>query len=150
MRAKPAFSRLLGFSLPSLLIALAVPGIGIAVAAPKVSRELASRRLDRTSQLIAADLDRGFALAAETRKPVRVVRSAGAAGYAVLDRSGTVRQQRTLGAGTDARLTAMTFSHDTVELFPSGVTSRSLTITLQSGAGSRRVTMTRLGQIQVN
>ena len=78
-------------------------------------------------------------------------RNGDAASYAIYDRSGAARRERALGPESDFELDSVTFSTDTVEFYPNGVTSNPLTVTLSAGtnAGTRQVTRARAGTVEI-
>jgi len=153
-RRRTALNRLFGFSTTGIVGVVALVGFLAAFAAPRVGQRMERERLDDAGQAVAEDLRLASELAAETRKPVRLVvrgRNAAAASYAIYDRSGAVRHERSLGSGSAYGLSSVTFSTDTVEFYPNGVTSHPLTVTLSAGtdAGTRQVTMARAGYVRI-
>jgi hypothetical protein len=70
--------------------------------------------------------------------------------YTVADRTGgTVRLQRPLTTDRDFGVATVSFSTAPVDIFPSGIASAPLTVTLASGSVSRQITMSAAGQVRV-
>jgi hypothetical protein len=120
------------------------------IGTPRVSRYITQMRVQRATALVATDLEQAFAMAGRQRKPVRVDCNCPGVVYTVADRSGgTIRLTRALGADADYRLTTLTFSTAPVDIFPSGVASAPLTVTLGAGGYSRQIVMTTAGQVRI-
>ena len=78
--------------------------------------------------VVAGDFENAVSNAARLRKPVRITRTS-ATSFTVTDRSsGAVIQRRELGADSEWKVTSLTFSPTTVDVFPAGITSASLTV----------------------
>jgi type II secretory pathway pseudopilin PulG len=125
----------------SLLTALSVPRIG-----PLLSRS----RVNQTAAVVAADLETAFAIAGRQRRPVRLSCVCASVRYQVADRSdGTPRLSRTLSGNEESGVTALAFSTPQVDIFPSGVASAPLLVTISAGAYSRQIQMTSAGQVRI-
>ena len=139
-----------GFSLVEVCLAIVVLGLIALVGMPKVNTFMTHLRVKRATALVAADLEQAFALAGRQRKPMRINCNCASQMYTVTDRlGGTTRLTRTLGADADYKLTTMTFSAAPVDIFPSGVTSSPLTVTIGSGGYTRQITMSSAGQVRI-
>ncbi len=140
-----------GFTLIEILIVVVIGGLMLSMALPAFSRQLAASRSSQVGSVVASDLELAFSYAAKQRLPVRIAYNTSTMTYTVADRSsGTVFITRPLGAGTEWGLTAAAFSSTPVDVFPGGIASGSLTVTLTSGASSHTVSMTRAGLVRVN
>jgi len=140
-------ARSLGFTLIELVVVIVIMGLIVRAVAPNFSRTLRVARVNRASQVLSGDLERAFALAARQRKPVRITWDNGAMQYTVKDRlSGTVLMTRGLGTANSAfNVLVVTFSSSPFDIYPSGLASSALTVTLTELDYSRRVQMTRAG-----
>jgi prepilin-type N-terminal cleavage/methylation domain-containing protein len=139
-----------GFTLTETLLTLAVLGIGLGIAAPKVAEMSRHLRVDRAAAVLATDLEAALAIAGRQRKPVRLSCDCAGKRYTVADRAGgAVRLSRALGAGTEFGATSLALSATPVDIFPTGVTSAPLTVTIGAGAYTRRVTMTTAGHVRI-
>jgi Tfp pilus assembly protein FimT len=138
-----------------LALTLTVFGLMTAMSLPRVAHVLRHIRIDRTTSTIAADLESAFSLAARQRRPVRISCACSNRSYTLADRTGgTVRVFRGL-ASSDYGVETLTFSNTsvasnaTVDVFPSGIASAPLTVTIASGGWSRQVTLTTAGQVRI-
>lgn len=144
-----------GFTMVELALTLTVFGLLTAMSLPRVGFMLTHMRVDRTTSTVAADLESAFSLAARQRKPVRISCTCGTRAYTLADRTGaTVRLARSL-ASSDYGVSTMTFANASsatnavVDVFPSGIASAPLTVTIASGGWSRRITLTTAGQVRI-
>jgi prepilin-type N-terminal cleavage/methylation domain-containing protein len=135
-----------GFTLMDVLITIVLIAILAAMVAPRIQTAIQHARVNRAASVVAGDLELAFTMAARQRKPMRLTTS-GAATYTIADRSGgTVRYTRNLGAGTDFNL-SISFAPTTVDVFPTGVSTAVLTVTVGGTDFTRQLTMTRGGQV---
>jgi len=139
-----------GFTMVELALTLVTIALLTAISVPRIGTILSHSRLNQSTALVASDLEGAFALAGRQRKPVRLNCVCDSVLYRVLDRAdGTLRLNRMLLGDDESGVTAMTFSTTPVDIFPSGVASAPLTVTLSAGAYSRQITMTTGGQVRI-
>jgi type II secretory pathway pseudopilin PulG len=144
----------MGFTMVELGLTLVVIAILTAMMIPKFGRVMQAIRLNREIAIVAADMEQGFTLAARYRKPMRLTCTCGSQTYTIVDRAGgTVRLSRKLGADADLGALTLTFTTNpaggTVDIFPSGVSSASLTARITSGISTRAVTLSTAGQVRI-
>jgi Tfp pilus assembly protein FimT len=133
-----------------LILTVVVLSLMTLVGMPRVNTFMTHLRVQRASALVAADLEQAFALAGRQRRPVRITCACASQTYTVADRSsGTTQLTRALGADADYKLTTLTFSATPVDVFPSGVTSAPLTVTIGAGGYTRQITLTSAGQVRI-
>jgi type II secretory pathway pseudopilin PulG len=142
------------FTMVELALTLVVISIMAAMMVPKIGRVMQATRLNREISLVATDMEQAFTIAARYRKPMRLTCTCGTASYTVADRTGgTVRLRRTLGADADLGTLTLTFTTvpagGTVDIFPSGVSTASLTARITSGISTRAVTLSTAGQVRI-
>jgi prepilin-type N-terminal cleavage/methylation domain-containing protein len=143
------FVRRRGFTLPEMLIAIVIIVLLTAMAGPATAKQLRRGRVNQAANVVAGDLENAVSLAARLRKPVRITRTS-ATSFTVTDRNtSVVLQRRELGTDTEWKVAALTFSSTSVDVFPSGITSGPLTVTVAEGGYSRQVRLTRAGLGQV-
>ncbi len=139
-----------GVTLPEMLIVIVIVALVTAMAFPSTARRLRHGRVNQAASVIASDLETAVSYAGRQRKPVRIAFSPGAKTFVVADRAtGTVLRRRELGPDTEWKLNTLAFSNPTVDVFPAGITSLPLTVTLGDGSYSRQVRLTRAGFVQV-
>ena len=138
-----------GFTLPEMLIAIVIIVLLAAMAGPATAKQLRRGRVNQAANVVAADLENAVSYAVRLRKPVRITRTS-ATSFTVSDRAtGTVLQQRELGTATEWKVASVTFSTTTVDVFPAGIASASLTVTLSENGYARQVRLSRAGLAQV-
>jgi prepilin-type N-terminal cleavage/methylation domain-containing protein len=139
-----------GFTLPEALLVIVIIGFMAAVALPPAARWIESGRLDGAQTVVASDLQTALSMAGRQRKPVRITWNASTSTYTISDRAtGTVYRTRVLAAGSDLKVGSVTFSPATVDVFPGGVASGPLTVTLTWNGSTRTVAMTRAGLVRL-
>jgi len=142
--------RAAGFSLLELVIVLVILGVATAMAFPTISRITTHSRVNQAAMVVAQDLSLALSAAARERKPIRIARGADGASITLSERaSGKLLSTRWLGKGDAYRLDSIAFSVSPVDLFPSGMTSSALSVTLWAGKYSRQVTLSRAGWVRV-
>ena len=140
----------LGLTLVEMALTLAVIGILTAVSMPWIGTMLSHSRVNHTAAVVASDLQSAFAIAGRQRSPVRLSCVCDSVLYRVVDRAGgTVRLNRVLLGNDESGVTGLAFSASPVEIFPSGVASAPLTVTISAGAYARQITMTTGGQVRI-
>ncbi len=140
-----------GFSMLEMLIVMLVLGIAASFATPAVGRAIRHDRVNRAAAVLQADLQNVFAMAARQRQPVRMTANSVARTYTFADRtSGTVIQTRDFGSTSEYGLTALVISPASVDVFPSGVSSSSVTATITGGDYTRTVTASTAGFVRIS
>jgi prepilin-type N-terminal cleavage/methylation domain-containing protein len=144
------------FTMVELALTLTIIAIMAAMMVPKIGRVMQAERVRRQTAIVAADLEQTFTLAARYRKPMRLSCSCNTQTYTLQDRpNGTVRLTRRLGADADLGTLTMTFATQpvtnpaVVDIFPSGVSTAALTVTLTSGISTRTVTLSTAGLVRI-
>lgn len=139
-----------GFTMVEFALTAVVLGILALMATPKVGALIHRGRVNRATAIVAADLESAFAMAARQRRPVRLSCACDSTLYRVVDRAGgTVRLSRTLSGDADFGITGLVFSASPVDIFPSGIASAPLTVTISGGGRTRQITMTTAGQVRI-
>jgi len=128
-----------------------IMGVVGTFAYPRVTAVTDETALNQAAAAIRTDLQRAFSEAAKNRRPVRVVITPGDRRYTVTDRAtNQVIFTRELGAeGSGYRIKSLTATVTTFDVFPSGLASSPVTLTIGINDKSRQVTMTRVGLTQV-
>ena len=121
-----------------------------AISMPRIGTLLSHSRVNHSTAVVASDLQTAFAMAGRQRRPVRLTCVCDSVLYRVADRAGgTVRLNRALRGDAESGVTALAFSTTPVDIFPSGVASTPLTVTISAGTYARQITMTTAGQVRI-
>ncbi len=138
-----------GFTILELVIAMSILALMAAVAIPRVADTIRHNKVNRAALIVAGDLQTAFSVAGRQRAPVRISVNTATKTYTIADRSaGTSIRTRALGSTSAYTLSALTFSPATIDIFPTGISSDALTVTVTSGDYSRQVTASRAGLVR--
>jgi Tfp pilus assembly protein FimT len=140
-----------GFSVIELSAIVSILGIMAARAGPAMSRIVRHQRVNRATTVIASDLQNAFATAARSRAPVLIQADNVNRSYQFVDRrSGTVLRIRSFyGDTSEYKLSVLTFTPATLDVFPNGVSSSKLTIDLANGDYSKQITASSAGFVRI-
>ena len=145
-----------GFTMIELLIVLGMMGILITVSMGRTSRMITSWRVDKAAQAIAGELHTAFALVGRNRKPLILSFDTANMQLRLVNRSGKdTFRLRALGPSTEYKLKGGNVAFypsaypKTLEIYPPGLASDSLSIIISAGGTARRIRMLRGGLVQV-
>jgi prepilin-type N-terminal cleavage/methylation domain-containing protein len=138
-----------GFTAIEMIIVMVIIGLMAAAVMPRISRVVAESRIRTLQQGIASDLEQAFAVTMREHKPVTVTYNTTTKLLAVTDRaSNTVLKQRYLGQNAAMSTTGVTFSPTGgITIFPPGLSTGTLTITVTNGTYTRTIAVTRAGMV---
>ncbi len=138
-----------GFTAIELLIVVVIIGLMAAASMPRISRLVADERVRKLQQVVATDVELAFSLANRQHKPITITFNTTSRVLSITDRiSGTVLKTRYLGQNTEMSATGVTFSPTAgITIFPMGLATAALTVTVTNGTYTRTVTATRAGQV---
>ncbi len=139
-----------GYTLIELALVLAVMAILTVVAIVGLAPALQKGRVRSAASVVASDLQFAQLMAARQRKPVVVLINSGLKQVIVRDRqSPTIFRTRELGADTEYQLDSLSASPSSAEIFPNGVARNMTMFTLGLNGYSKRVRLSRAGQIRI-
>lgn len=138
-----------GFTAVELLIVVTIIGLMAVAAMPRISRVVAEQRIRKLQEVVATDIERAFALARRERKPITVTYNTSTFVLTVADRaSGTALFTDYIGRFDDMSTTSVSFSPSAgITIFPMGLSTAAMTITLTNATYTRTVSVTRAGQV---
>jgi prepilin-type N-terminal cleavage/methylation domain-containing protein len=132
-----------GMTIMELLIVVVILSLLVTLIGFRVKPTLERTDAANAAATVALDLEQAVSLATRQRRPVRVSCDCPTRTYTLTDRgTGTVLFRRVLG-------TAVVLSADPVDVFPSGLTSSALTITVGTAPVTRQVTMSTGGFVRL-
>lgn len=136
-----------------LALTFTIIAIMTAMAIPKFRRIMQATQVNRTTAIVAADLEQAFTLAGRFRRPMRISCTCNTGRYTVADRAdGTVRLRRTLVGDSDLGNMTLAFEVPVagiVDVFPSGVSTTALRVRITSGTSTRAVTLSTAGHVRI-
>ena len=140
-----------GFTLIELIVTLTIIGIVTAAAVYSIGPALDKAKVRRAAATLAVDIQYAQMVAARQRAPVVLIANVGLRSYVIRDRgSTTVFRERFMGSDTDYQVESMAVSPtSTIEIFPNGVTTQTVTFTLDLGEQSRQVKLSRAGLVRI-
>jgi Tfp pilus assembly protein FimT len=135
-----------------MIAVVSILGIMASVAGPAMSRIVRHNRVNRATMIITSDLQNAFAVAARQREPVRIQADASTRSYQFVDRkTGAVLRIRSFyGDTSEYRLNTLVFNPATVDVFPNGVSSAALTVTLENGDYAKEIKASTAGFVRVS
>ena len=135
-----------------LVLTFTIIGILTAMMIPKIGRTMQATRVNRTSAIVAADLEQAFTLAGRFRRPMRISCTCGTGTYTVADLAGgTVRLRRKVVGDSDLGNMTLAFEIPVagiVDVYPSGVSTTALRVRITSGISTRAVTLSTAGHVR--
>jgi prepilin-type N-terminal cleavage/methylation domain-containing protein len=138
-----------GFTLAEMIMTLSMASIVLAIVVRPAASFVDHTHANRAAIVVAGDFDLARSIAVRQREPVRIAFDSLTMTYTISTRgSGTVLKQRVLGVASDYKLTTARFSPASIDVFPSGVSSSALTVTLGGAGFIRTVTMSRVGMVR--
>lgn len=138
-----------GFTILELVIVMSIMAIMATVAIPKVADTMRHNRVNRAAMLVSGDLQTAFSVAGRQRAPVQVSLNTSTLTYTIAVRStGTAIRSRALGSTSEYKLSAISFSPATINIFPTGIASAPIIVTVTSGDYSRQITASAAGLVR--
>ncbi len=142
-----------GFTLIEMLVVVVMLSIVMGLSVGRISATIMQERVNRAAIALSNDLESAFSLAARDQKPVQISFDPESLQLAVSDAiSGTVFRRTSL-ANFDLQPSNVSLSRPWVRVYPVGLASDTLAITVAATIGgktySHEVLMGRGGLVQV-
>jgi prepilin-type N-terminal cleavage/methylation domain-containing protein len=148
--AAPHHRRAAGYSILELIIAIVVFGILLSVAYMRMTPAVNHARVNRAAGVIANDLQYAQMLAVRQRVPVAVIVDNALKAYIIRLRDTSVTfRDRFFGQDTEYLLDTLAANPASVVMFPNGVAAATTTFTVGLGGYTRRVRLSRGGQVRI-
>jgi prepilin-type N-terminal cleavage/methylation domain-containing protein len=151
--SNPAPRACKGFTLIEMLMVMSMLGVIALLSMGRITEYIRERNVAAASAVVRNDLQQAFAIAARNRRPVRL--SFADTALRITNRENSITYvRRGLGVGgglnlnpSDVTFCSTTCSNATVDVFPNGWASDSLTVTISKGSYTRGVHMSRSGLV---
>ena len=133
------------------MVVVTIMGVVGAMSAGRVHALIVHQRVTRAASAVQNNLEAAFATSGRNRRPVRIAWDAASAQLQVTNRAGTRTYSHTnlgrdpYGLGSSA----VSVSSSPVEVFPTGLASDTLLVTITLENTTKRVRMSRAGMIDV-
>ena len=142
-----------GFTLIETLVVLIIIGIVVGMVLPQWGKMGKSTKANAAAAVVKTDLQRAFNEAQKNKRPVRIVVDVANRRYEIRDRPTNVLilNRRLTGATTtEYQVSSMTSAPTTIDIFPNGLSSGGIVISVTVRAQTRTVTMTRVGHVRIS
>lgn len=140
-----------GFTLMEVLAVMVLGAIVAGTAAPRLSTGLAQSRLKRAAAVVSSDMRLAHTLAGRQRAPVTLSVD-GTAGVVRIARTiapNTVLSERQIAGAGGFGISSLSASTASIVVFPHGLASGDMVVTLVAGDRSTTVTLKRAGLVRV-
>lgn len=138
-----------GFTILELVIVMSIMALMAAIAIPRIAETMRHNRVNRAAMIVAGDLQTAFSVAGRQRAPVSVSLNTSTLTYTIAVRSsGAAIRSRALGSTSEYKLTSLAFSPATINIFPTGISSAPITVTVTAGDYSRQVSASATGLVR--
>jgi prepilin-type N-terminal cleavage/methylation domain-containing protein len=140
-----------GFTITELLVVLTIMGIVGGFAAVRIGQGLTQTHVQSAAAVISTDLKLAHSVASRVREPVRIAVNTGSRTVRVEDYDDptTVYSERFFGLESETPLELMSVNVPSVLVFPNGLASGGIRITIRAAESRRRIEMTRAGQVRI-
>ncbi len=138
-----------GYTVVEMAIVIATAGVLMTLVIWRTGPALQRARARQAVAAVASDLQYAQMLAARQREPVVVIVNTGLKLILIRSRGGTIFRRRFVGPDTEYGLDTLTVTTGTVEIFPNGVATSSMTVRAAAPGYSREVRLSRAGQVRV-
>ena len=139
-----------GYTLVESAIVIVVFSLLTAAMLPRVTPTVTRVSATRAANVVAQDLEQAFTLPQRQGLPVVLTAVPGQRGYAVTDRlTGRVLLNRSFGGGSGLVVDSVAVSPSPTTIYPSGIATSGVTVTLWSRGSIRTITASRTGLANV-
>jgi prepilin-type N-terminal cleavage/methylation domain-containing protein len=146
----PGLTRRAGFTLLELLVVMVIVGVISTVSVGKIHDVMIQQRVYRAASVVQTNVEAAWSIAARNSRPIRIAWDATNLQLDVTDRAGTTVYRRA-GLGTNPYGLAsgsVTFSRSPVEVYPNGLANDTLLITMSMSGVTKKIWVSRAGQVQ--
>ena len=139
-----------GMTLTELMLVVVIVGIVTAAVLPRIARSREATTAKSAAAVIGNDVEAAFSAAARNRRPVLFRCDCPNKTYEVADQTdGSIRLLRRLNSSSGIVVDRLTLSSASVVIGPNGLASEAFEVDVAVGSSSRRVTVSRTGQVRI-
>jgi prepilin-type N-terminal cleavage/methylation domain-containing protein len=139
-----------GFTLTELMVAVVVLSLLTLMGWPQVQRVVASQRTSSAATIVAVDLEQAFTLASRQRRPVVLSCDCPNRRYQIADAAtGAIYLARSMNDSAEVRIDSLAFSASPITVYPRGMASAPVTVTVQGGASNHQIALTTAGIVRI-
>lgn len=139
-----------GMTLMELMLVVVIVGIVTAAVLPRIARSRESTTAKSAASVIGNDVEAAFSAAARSRRPMLFRCDCTNKTYEVADQTdGSIRMFRRLDPSSGIVVDRLTLSSTSVVIGPNGIASEAFEVAVGVGNSSRRVTVSRTGQVRI-
>jgi Tfp pilus assembly protein FimT len=133
-----------------MITVLVLIGILASISIGKMRDVMTQQRLYRASNIVQTNVEAAWALAVRNRRPIQISWNAANRQMRVTDRGATTTFLRASLGQDPYGLPpgSVTFSKDTLEVYPNGLANDTLLITLSSTGQTKKVWVSHAGLVQ--
>jgi len=148
-------ARRMGFTVIELLAVMTIVGVASALSLGKFSSIVARQRVNKAAYAVSNDVQLAFAIAGRNRRPVRVVWDSTSLQLTITNRAqDTVFRRTGLGTGAGfnlnrADITVYPPANKPLEIFPNGLATDTMSITLTANGAKKRVWVSKAGLVDM-
>jgi Tfp pilus assembly protein FimT len=140
-----------GFTTIEAVMVLLIVAVVVGSLIPTMHRQLTHARINRGANILASDLLQAQSLAARQHAPVTVIFDQTAKSVMITRTAvGDTLVRRYYGTGSDFNFQTFTPNVTSAIVFPNGMSSASVTITISGESLTRTITMSRAGQVRIS
>jgi prepilin-type N-terminal cleavage/methylation domain-containing protein len=140
-----------GFSLIEMMVVFVIAGVLMGLSAGRISAYVTQQRVVMAAAAMQNDLQQAFAIAGRNRQPIRIVLDTTQMMLSITNRSGTTVFRR-VQFGKQYTLNSSNVKYypsTPYEIYPNGLASDTMSITLSAKGYARNIKVSRAGMVQV-
>lgn len=149
--APRALKRRRGFTLIEVLTTITIVGLVLGIAMSRISAITSHERVGRVVNALQNNVQTAFSMAVRNGHPVRLTWNSAAVEFDITNRAGDTTYRAT-PLGTDPfNFTASNVSVSTspLEIYPNGLASDTLRVTITADGSTRSIRVTRAGLVTI-
>jgi type II secretory pathway pseudopilin PulG len=133
-------------------LVLIIIGVVGSLVYPRLASLNDANRANQAAAIVRSDLQMFITEAVKRKRPLRLVLVPANRYYRLIDRqsSAQLSERYLTGASAEYNVNSMTASVTTLDIFPNGIASGGLVVTVTVAGQQRQITLTRVGFVRVS